>query len=538
MKKPLKHLIIFTSLFFAFSSALTHAQYSDYRTMSQKVISLGKEYPSICSVKTLVKTDGGKDIQSITIGTGDKDSKPAIAVLGGVEGSYVLGPELAFGFASSLLHAAGNPGTKELLDKVTFYILPNVSPDATEQFFAGLRYERNINEKSTDNDRDFLTGEDPYEDLNHDGLITQIRVKDPEGSWVISKQDNRVMVPADLSKGETGDYKVFSEGIDNDHDGKFNEDGEGGVDFNRNFTYAYEQYGLNAGLYPVSEPEVKAVADFLYDRFNVYAVFAFGPQDNLGHPFKASDNSRSGRRITSILKSDEVINRLVSEKYHEITGAKGAPPAIMGQGDFMDWAYYHYGRYSFSTPGWWFPAGKGETLEAAFLKYAGSHNMNDVFVPWTVTDHPDFPEEKVEVGGIKPFAMINPPADTVPVLVEKTFRFIKAVAAMHPELEFLNTKIEDAGENIFRISLDVHNKGIFATCAEVGDRNIWTRIMRISIETGKGQVLLSGDRVARIERLEGDRSASYSWLVSGKGQVKITAGALNTGTIISDIDLK
>ncbi len=536
MKKPLKYLIICTTLFFIFFSG--RAQYSDYRTMSQKIKSLAGEYPSLCTVNTLVKTAGGKDITAITIGTGDKDNKPAIALVSGVEGSYVLGPELAFGIASSLLRDAGKPEIKALLDKVTFYILPNVSPDATEQYFADLKYERNINARSTDDDRDFLIGEDPYEDLNNDGLITQIRVKDPEGTWLVSKKDDRVMLPADLSKGETGNYRVLSEGIDNDQDGKFNEDGEGGVDFNRNFTYDYEEYGLNAGLYPVSEPEVKAVADFLYDRFNVYAVFTFGPQDNLGQPPRAVDNPRSGRRIVSIMKSDEVISKLVSDKYHEITGAKGAPQAVKENGNFADWAYYHYGRYSFSTPGWWFPVDKGQNREEAFLKYAGLHNMTDVFVPWTEINDPDFPGEKVEVGGIRPFAMIVPPADTLPVLKETAYRFITAVAAMHPELEFLNVKVEDAGDNIFRISLDVHNKGIFATCTEAGDRNIWTRIMRISIEPDKGQSLLSGDRVARMERLEGDQTVSFSWLVRGRGAVKITAGALNTGTITTDLELK
>ena len=75
---------------------------------------------------------------------------------------------------------------------------------------------------------------------------------------------------------------------------------------------------------------------------------------------------------------------------------------------------------------------------------------------------------------------------------------------MHPELEFLDIKTENAGENIFRVSLNVHNKGIFSTCAEVGDINIFTRIMRISLEPGKGQSLISGEKVQRIRRLEGD----------------------------------
>ena len=183
------------------------------------------------------------------------------------------------------------------------------------------------------------------------------------------------------------------------------------------------------------------------------------------------------------MKTDETINKLVSDKYHEITGVKGAPVTKTAPGNFMDWAYYHYGRYSFSTPAWWFPVEKGKNTEAAFLKFAEKNKINNVFVPWTEIEHPDFPGKKTEVGGMKPFVMINPPADTLGDLITKNYKFITAIAAMHPELEFLDVKTENAGENIFRISLKLHNKGIFATCAEIGDNNMWTRIMRISVES-------------------------------------------------------
>jgi len=64
--------------------------------------------------------------------------------------------------------------------------------------------------------------------------------------------------------------------------------------------------------------------------------------------------------------------------------------------------------------------------------------------------------------------MINPPPDKIDDLVSKNYKFIVAVAGMHPELEFLDVKVENQGDNIFRLSLKVHNKGVFATCAEAG----------------------------------------------------------------------
>ncbi len=90
---------------------------------------------------------------------------------------------------------------KELLDKITFYILPDVNPDASEQFFSDMKYERKANALPVDDDRDFSIDEDGFEDLNHDGLITLIRISDPAGRFTESKEDKRVMVDADISKG-------------------------------------------------------------------------------------------------------------------------------------------------------------------------------------------------------------------------------------------------------------------------------------------------------------------------------------------------
>jgi hypothetical protein len=510
--------------------------YSDYKALTAKISALGKANPSVCSATSLVRTEGGKEIWLLTIGSGDTGSKPGIAVLGGIEGNHLLGREIAFGVARSLVTNASSPEVSQLLQKVTFYIIPDVSPDASDQFFAPLKYERLFNARPVDNDRDFTTNEDPFDDLDGNGIITLVRIEDPSGRFVKSSDDERIMVEADIAKGETGKYIVISEGIDNDGDDRFNEDGPGGVCFNRNFTFNYEEFGPGAGLHAVSEPETKAVADFLYDRFNIFAVISFGPEDNLGQPMKAQEQPRTDRRFTSILKTDEAVNKLVSDKYHNITGLKGAPQAKPSPGNFMEWAYFHYGRYSFSSPGWWYPVEKGKNAGAEFLKFAGSGA--DVFVPWREITHPGFPGKKAEAGGIKPFVMINPPADSVGPIVERHYRFVAEVAAMRPDLEFSDVKVENTGGNLFRVSLKIVNKGVFATLTEAGEMNMWTRLARISLEPGKNQEIISGRKVQRIGRLTGGQAAEFSWLVSGSGQLKITAGAVNTGTINSTLQLK
>jgi hypothetical protein len=537
--KILPGLLIMALLLFAGHNKLkAQNQYVNANNMSQKVDLLIKDNPSECSVKTIEKSYGGKDIRVLTIGTGDKDNKPGVAVIGGIEGSHIIGRELALGFATTLLSNSASEEVKELLSKITFYIFPDVNPDATDHFFNALKYVRTVNNRPTDNDRDFIIDEDPYEDLNNDGYITLLRISDPSGKYTECDEDRRIMVPAEISKGQTGKYIVHTEGIDNDKDDLFNEDGAGGVNFNRNFTFNYEEFGSESGLHPVSEPESKALADFLYDRFNVYAVFSFGPQDNLGSPMEYKEQPANDRRVTSILKKDAEINKLVSEMYRRITSVKGVPETITAPGNFMDWAYFHYGRYSFSTPAWWTPFDKGKNKEVEFLKYMDINNIHDLFVPWTEVKHPDYPGKKAEVGGIKPFVMSNPPAGALDTLIAKNYEFILAVASMHPELEFLDVAADDEGEDIFRITLKLHNKGIFSTCAEIGENNIFTRVMRLNITHEKGQSILSGLKVQKVDILEGDESSEFSWLIYGKGVVKITAGATNTGFITEQIELK
>jgi hypothetical protein len=57
--------------------------------------------------------------------------------------------------------------------------------------------------------------------------------------------------------------------------------------------------------------------------------------------------------------------------------------------------------------------------ELKFLRWAEKENIDNVFIPWEKVNHPLFPELEVEVGGIYPFAMINPPYNMIgPILLK------------------------------------------------------------------------------------------------------------------------
>jgi len=94
---------------------------------------------------------------------------------------------------------------------------------------------------------------------------------------------------------------------------------------------------------------------------------------------------------------------------------KDAPKTSPAGGDILSWGYYHYTRYSFSTPGWWVPKAKPDTTkkEKAFtiedpatnyLRWAQQQGITNAFTEWKTVSNIDYPNQKVEVGGLDPRA--------------------------------------------------------------------------------------------------------------------------------------
>jgi hypothetical protein len=79
--------------------------------------------------------------------------------------------------------------------------------------------------KTRNDDLDDQEDEDGANDLDGNGFITQMRVKDPQGTWIPVPGDPGLLKKANTQKGDKGIYKLYTEGTDDDGDGKYNEDG-------------------------------------------------------------------------------------------------------------------------------------------------------------------------------------------------------------------------------------------------------------------------------------------------------------------------
>ncbi len=531
---------LFVLCFLCMAGSLSAQEYSNYAEQNNRLQALVKAWPQLASLTSLVKTNGGKDIWLLTIGSGKTESKPAIAVVGGTEGNHLLGTELAIGFAENLLKASGTDSIKNLLAKTTYYVFPNMSPDAMEQYFAKLKYERLGNATETDDDRDGKLNEDGFDDLDGNGKITMMRVESALGEYKLHPDDARVLVKADAAKGEKGKYLLLTEGIDNDKDGLLNEDGEGGIAFNKNLTYKHIPFIPGAGDFPASEKETRALLDFLYDAFNVYAVVSFGSNNNLSTPIAYNAGAAQQRILSGYLESDAKASSMISDLYNKVTGSKDAPKTSPAGGDILSWGYFHYARYSFSTPGWWVPKAKPDTAKkekaftmedpvANYLRWSAQQGITNTFTPWQVIQHPDYPNQKVEVGGIDPFVLINPPYKMAAEIVKKHTDFLVKLADQQAEIDVINLKTEKLGNGLTRVSLDVINKGALATHTKLGERSYFLKKLKVALKTADKQEVVGGRKITLLASLEATSSQSFSWLVKGSGKLAIEVGCPTAG---------
>ncbi len=506
--------------------------YSTYDAYVKQLAELG-------SVRVIARTPGGRDVHVITVGTGKADEKPAVLVMGAVHAPHLAGAELALRMAKLLAKE------EKLLERVTFYVIPRPNPDATEAFFAKPFAERAGNARKTDDDRDGESGEDPADDLDKDGWITMMRVEDPTGGFMEHPDDPRVLIPADAKKNEKSRWRLLAEGRDADGDGAFNEDGSGGVAFNRNFTFNYPVFKPGAGPHQVSEPETRAIADFVHDHPNIAAVFSFSPEDNLCVPWKPDPGSEGNRIKTRLLQADQPYTDHVAEQYRKIHGGTDWPEPAKGEGSFTEWAYFHAGRWSFAARGWWIPK---VPVEPAPKETRGADIANalrwfkregiDGFIDWKEFDHPDFPGKKVEIGGLKPFLLLNPPPKELDGLAEKHRDFAKKLVELMPALKIGDVKVEALGEGVFRITVPVHNEGYLPTMSELARSGNLMNPVQLKIDLPAKATLVSGVARVKLGRIDGYAKVEHVFLVKGAGDATVTAWAPAVGSDAKPVVLK
>ncbi len=515
--------------------------YRNHAQLVQELRRLEQAYPGLVASAEVVRSPGGRAVQAVRVAAGAAvETRAALLVVANAWGPHLIGSEIAIGAIEHLASSYGqDPVVTQLLDDHAVYVVPRANPDAAEVLFAGNLYERVRNDAPVDDDQDQTEDEDGPEDLDGNGMITMLRVTDAAGDWVADSTEPDLVRKADRLGGERGGYTLHVEGVDSDRDGVLNDDPLGGVDINANFSYGYEYFKQGAGLHPLSSPEARAIAQLFIDQPNIAAVYVLGPQDNLMKPWSHSaatgiggnaQGTSAGGPLTSVLSEDEDYFRVVSERFATTTGMTGDPPSKKMGGDVLSFSYYHMGRWAFGSRGWWIPdLGEAGDDDAAHDRNAiqwVKANVPGGFVDWSVVQHPDYPDAQVEVGGLRPYVTINPPAELIDSVVSAHSQFVVELGSMLPKVSFGATQVESLGDRVFRITTNVHNDGYLPTVAAIGARVRWPRRIRLEVRAAGPQSVLSGQAVELVGPIAGSGgSIERSWVVVGAPGSTVTIRA-------------
>ena len=369
------------------------------------------------------------------------------------------------------------------------------------------------------------------EDVDGDGRILNMRIPDPHGSYKKCEKDPRLMVPRE--PGEFGGeyYRLMPEGTLKNWDGltvKVNRDVEG-LDLNRNFPafwrQEFEQVG--AGPYPTSEPEVRAMVDFVIAHPNIGAGISY--------------HTHSGvilRPMGTHSDDDMIPEDLWSYKRFSAMGEKlTGYPAISIFHDFkyhpkevitgtQDWLYEHLGAL-FWTVEIWAPNKEAGITDYKYIDWFRDHPVDDDlkllkwtdqthngrgYVDWYEFDHPEL--GKVELGGWdRVYTFSNPPPHLMEREVNKFPDWIVFQALMSPKLELRSTSVTCVGDDIWRVEFGVQNVGYLPT--DVSRLTRGKKLVRGvmgSISLPEGGALLEGKQRIDAGQLEGRNN--YHTLVS------------------------
>jgi len=477
---------------------------------NQIMQSYASRFPQLTKLYPIGKSFKGVDLMLMEVTNFEQrpaEEKPALYVDGNIHSGEFTGSAVTLYLMGYLLDRYGKDAeVTELVDTRTFYLRPKFNPDG-----ADLALLQDVSLRSTvhpwDNDDDGVPDDDPAEDLNGDGFITQMRFPDPEGNMTMSPEDSRLMIRRQEGEPEGNAYRVSSEGIDNDGDGRLNEDGIGGLDMNRNFPRNWEPQYMQpgAGPFPLSEPETYATVKFIDAHPNIMGIVH--NHTSGGFVFRLPSASDP----TKFNEDDLALIEVLGAKYTETTGGRPVRPSATDPvrhryGTLMSWAYWDRGVIGW-VPEYW-PGisadadGDGRTSELERLRFNDEVLGGKYFVDWQEFDHPQF--GKVEIGGWRrKFVTQNPPPELLEEECALQIPWILYLAEQSPYLTMTEPRIRDLGENRFEVEVTVGNTGFLPT--NLTERGMEAQVVKpvyayISIEEG---VLLNGGKRLNLGHLAG-----------------------------------
>ncbi|RKQ43195.1 zinc carboxypeptidase [Roseivirga pacifica] len=506
---------------------LTFDQYHTADVMYYWYKLWAEKYSDIVDLYEVGTSFEGRPILQMTITnkeTGKDTDKPAAFFEGGRHSGEITGSESVLWLTQHLLENYGSdPAITKLIDTKAIYLRPQNNPDGGNLYLHTAQRNRST-VRPHDNDRDGLLDEDDEEDLDGDGIIYQIRRKAKEGEKGTHKLDprdpsRRLMTYA---RDGDGDWFVYTEGIDNDGDGSFNEDGIGGLDLHRNYPEnwrpdtgedatgrGYTQRG--AGAYPTSEPESRSIVMWMLTHPNISVANSMDTRVpmHLRAPSTSKSTDRMypedlalyerydsiGLSITNYPWAGDVYETYATRyKVNRYTGDPLKPSPLFGHGP--DFGYFYYGSIWYGDELWNNGAMKDYNNDGIYDDYDGlrwddEENDGNGFREWEPFDHPTLGE--VEIGGFHPkFFGQNGPPWQLENWAKKQALFNLAMALELPQLELDEVKIDKKNRNTYTVKVSFTNTGLLPTALLQAQLVKIVREDRVQLQF-KGELTKGGD---------------------------------------------
>ncbi len=551
--------------------------YYRYDDLSGILKAYAEENPDLVHLRSIGKSYEGRDIWLVTVtnfSTGADDEKPAFWIDGNLHATELSPSTTCIYFINYLIeNYDSDSDVTRVLDSRVFYIVPRVNPDGAEWALADKpRYIRS----ST---RPYPYDEEPLdgllaEDIDGDGRILTMRVPDPNGAWKICEEEPRLMVRREPAESSGTYYRLLAEGPIKDYDGvtiRLRPKKER-LDLNRNFPenwrQEYKQRG--AGPYPVSEPEVHAMIDFIAKHPNITGAVAFHtysgvllrPYDDRADEEFPAEDLWTYKKIGS--KGTEYTGYPNISVYHDF---RYHPKEII-TGGFDTWMYDHMGAFAWTVE-IWSPQQQAGIEEYKFIDWYREHPLEDDlkllkwsdealngqgYVDWYPFEHPQL--GAVELGGWDHiYAFRNPPKPCLEKEIDLFPKWLIWGLLISPKLELYDIRTNAVGDGVYKIRMVVHNTGWLPSY--VTKKALEKKVVRdlvCEIELPEGAKLVTGKTREEYGQLEGraykealpggddvtDDRIKIEWIIRAPagGVVKITARHQRAGTVRTEVLLE
>ena len=545
---------------------LEYDHYYSYEELTETLQKLASEYPSISKLHSVGKSVEGRELwlmEITNLKTGDPETKSAIWIDGNTHAGEVMGSMVCLKTIWHLLTEFGkDPNVTELLDQTTFYILPRLDADGAE-FVLNTPYYVLGADNETGGGRWYPLSKEEWhsterglhlDDVDGDGFIVKMRIPDPIGEWKISDNDPRIMLRREPDDQEGDFYRVYPEGFILNYKGEKEikmAPARWSLNFNRNWPgeWGKEETSRGSGPYPLSEPETRAVADFIVSHPNIGLASTYHTHG--GVLFSYSEDEQ-------IPPQDRKLFKIIESIFLDQTGYPSRSMRRRGpSGSFSTYMTVHRAIPCNTVEIWdllgetgmenWVERGGFASTarrreERALKLHAWNEKELDgeAFIDWHEVDHPQL--GKVEIGGWKTrFLTRNPPVKFMEGEIDKIMYFPLRLAGLLPRIVIKESSATKIGEALYEVNVTLENVGALSTyvmrhAVDIGS----TKPAIASIILAKGMSLVKGDNFVKFhlegylnkglteyrqERLNNrdKNKASFSWLVRAEegGEIKL-----------------